>query len=67
MAFDPEELATLTNHGSMKLRSAVPRAIDLTTREAHEGNRRPKWQTGDPEIRADQGPRCRVVETARAI
>ena len=29
MAFDPEELATLTNHGTMKLRSAVARAIDL--------------------------------------
>jgi len=29
MAFDPEELVTLTNHGTMKLRSAVARAIDL--------------------------------------
>jgi hypothetical protein len=67
MAFDPEELATLTNHGTMKLRSAVPRAIDLTTGEAHEGNHRPKWQTGDPEIRADQRSCGRVGETARTL
>jgi hypothetical protein len=29
MAFDPEELVTLTNHGSMRLRSAVARAMTL--------------------------------------
>jgi len=29
MAFDPEELVTLTNHGTMKLRSAVARAMTL--------------------------------------
>jgi len=29
MAFDPEELVTLTNHGTMKLRSAVVRAMTL--------------------------------------
>jgi len=29
MAFDPEELVTLTDHGSMKLRSAVARAMTL--------------------------------------
>jgi len=29
MAFDPEELVTLTNHGTMKLRSAVARAMIL--------------------------------------
>jgi hypothetical protein len=29
MAFDPEELVTLTNHGTMKLGSAVARAMVL--------------------------------------
>jgi hypothetical protein len=29
MAFDPEELVILTNHGTMKLRSAVARAMTL--------------------------------------
>lgn len=29
MAFDPEELVTLTNHGPMRLRSAVARAMIL--------------------------------------
>ncbi|WP_024518896.1 hypothetical protein [Bradyrhizobium sp. Tv2a-2] len=29
MAFDPEELVTLTNHGIMKMRSAVARAMIL--------------------------------------
>lgn len=29
MALDPEELVTLTNHGTMKLRSAVARAMIL--------------------------------------
>jgi hypothetical protein len=29
MAFDPEELVILTNHGSMRLRSAVARAMTL--------------------------------------
>jgi hypothetical protein len=29
MTFDPEELVTLTNHGTMKLRSAVARAMIL--------------------------------------
>ena len=29
MAFDPEELVTLTNHDTMKMRSAVARAMIL--------------------------------------
>ena len=29
MAFEPEELVTLTNHGPMRLRSAVARAMIL--------------------------------------
>jgi hypothetical protein len=29
MTFDPEELVTLTDHGSMRLRSAVARAMTL--------------------------------------
>jgi hypothetical protein len=33
MAFDPEELVTLTDHGSMKLRAAVLRAMTLLPRE----------------------------------
>ena len=30
---DPEELVTLTNHGTMKLRSAVVRAMILSSKE----------------------------------
>ncbi len=33
MTFDPDELVTLTNHGSMKLRSAVARAMVLPQEE----------------------------------
>jgi hypothetical protein len=33
MALDPEELVTLTDHGSMKLRSAVSRAMTLLPKE----------------------------------
>ena len=33
MAFDPEELVTLTNHGTMKLRLAVSRAMMLLPKE----------------------------------
>ena len=33
MALDPEELVTLTNHGSMRLRSAVARAMTLPFHE----------------------------------
>jgi hypothetical protein len=33
MAFDPEELVTLTDHGTMKLRSAVSRAMTLLPKE----------------------------------
>ena len=33
MAMDPEELVTLTDHGIMKLRSAVARAMMLPTKE----------------------------------
>lgn len=33
MAFDPEELVTLTDHGIMTLRSAVARAMILRARE----------------------------------
>ena len=33
MAIDPEELVILTNHGSMKLRSAVARTMILPPRE----------------------------------
>jgi hypothetical protein len=33
MAMDPEELVTLTDHGTMKLRSAVARAMMLPAKE----------------------------------
>jgi hypothetical protein len=33
MALDPEEFVTLTNHGRMKLRSAVARAMMLLPKE----------------------------------
>jgi hypothetical protein len=33
MALDPEELVTLTDHGVMKLRSAVARAMILRLKE----------------------------------
>jgi len=33
MALDPEELVTLTNHGTMKLRAAVSRAMMLLPKE----------------------------------
>jgi hypothetical protein len=33
MALDPEELVTLTDHGNMKLRSAVARAMMLLPKE----------------------------------
>ncbi len=33
MALDPEELVTLTNHGAMKLRLAVSRAMMLLPKE----------------------------------
>ncbi len=33
MAFDPEEFVTLTDHGTMKLRSAVLRAMMLLPKE----------------------------------
>jgi hypothetical protein len=36
MALDPEELVTLTDHGTMKLRSAVSRAMTLLPNERNE-------------------------------
>jgi hypothetical protein len=33
MAFDPEEFVTLTDHGTMKLRSAVSRAMTMPLKE----------------------------------
>jgi hypothetical protein len=33
MAFDPDEFVTLTDHGTMKLRSAVSRAMMLLPKE----------------------------------
>ena len=47
MALDPDELVTLTDHGIMKLRSAVTRAMVLLPKDrlratiVREGGRRP--------------------------
>jgi len=47
MAFDPEELVTLTDHGTMKLRSAVSRAMTLLPEER---KRATIVREGDPAI-----------------
>ena len=47
MAFDPEELVTLTDHGTMKLRSAVSRAMILLPEER---KRATIVREGDPAI-----------------
>jgi hypothetical protein len=36
MAFDPDEFVTLTDHGTMKLRSAVSRAMTLLPKERRQ-------------------------------
>ena len=45
MALDPEELVTLTNHGTMKLGSAVARAMILPL---HERKKATIFRTGKP-------------------
>jgi hypothetical protein len=50
MAFDPEEFVTLTDHGPMKLRSAVSRAMTLLPEERKRGDNRPRRRTSDPEF-----------------
>ena len=47
MAFDPEEFVTLTDHGTMKLRSAVSRAMTLVPKER---KRATIVREGDPAI-----------------
>jgi hypothetical protein len=47
MVFDPEELVTLTDHGTMKLRSAVSRAMTMPTKER---KRATIVREGDPAI-----------------
>jgi hypothetical protein len=47
MALDPEELVTLTNHGPMKLGSAVARAMLLLPKERRRAT---IVRTGDPGI-----------------
>lgn len=47
MAFDPEEFVILTNHGTMKLRSAVSRAMTLLPKER---KRATIIREGDPAI-----------------
>jgi hypothetical protein len=38
MALDPEEVVTLTDHGTMTLRSAVARAMMLPPQERHQAS-----------------------------
>ena len=47
MAFDPEELVNLTDHGTMKLRSAVSRAMMLLPKDR---KRATIVRDGDPAI-----------------
>ncbi len=47
MAFDPEEVVTLTNHGTMKLSSAVARAMLLLPKER---KRATIVRKGEPDI-----------------
>ncbi|MFZ0766807.1 MAG: hypothetical protein WAN01_23270 [Bradyrhizobium sp.] len=47
MAFDPEELVTLTDHGTMKLRSAVSRAMTMPPKERRRAT---IVRKGDPAI-----------------
>ena len=47
MALDPEEFVTLTDHGSMKLRAAVSRAMTLLPKER---KRTTIVREGDPDI-----------------
>ena len=47
MAFDPEELVILTDHGTMKLRSAVSRAMTMPPKER---KRATIVREGDPAI-----------------
>ena len=47
MAFNPEELVTLTDHGTMKLRSAVSRAMTMPPKERRRAT---IVREGDPAI-----------------
>ena len=47
MAFDPVELVTLTDHGTMKLRSAVSRAMTMPPKERRRAT---IVRKGDPAI-----------------
>jgi hypothetical protein len=47
MALDPEELVTLTNHGTMKLGSAVARAMLLLPKERRRAT---IVRKGEPDI-----------------
>jgi hypothetical protein len=47
MAFDPEELVILTDHGTMRLRSAVSRAMMLVPKERKQAT---IVREGDPAI-----------------
>lgn len=47
MAFDPEELVILTDHGTMKLRSAVSRAMTMPPKERRRAT---IIRKGDPAI-----------------
>ena len=56
MALDPEEFVTLTDHGSMKLRAAVLRAMTLLAKERKRTTIVREGKPCDPEFRTDQEP-----------
>ena len=66
MALNPEELVTLTNHGNMKLRSAVIKSDDIATEGAQANDNCPRRRSSDLELRGDQGTRGTVARTACA-
>jgi len=47
MALDPDEFVTLTDHGTMKLRSAVSRAMTLLPKERRQAT---IVRSSEPEI-----------------
>jgi hypothetical protein len=64
MAIDPEELVTLTDHGAMKLRSAVVRAMILSAKERKRATIVREGKPATLHFAADQGSRGKVGRTA---
>ena len=66
MTLDPEEFVTLTDHGSMKLRAAVSRAMTLLPKERKRTTIVREGEPATLQFRADQKPCGAVGRTARA-